>query len=440
MPTNQTRSTERRLEPNIYERIAIDPGEPPRVIGYRVKASWADFETLREPFDDVEAARTFLAECKQARADGQRVSPKTKRDVTIGDVLRDECDRLFTLIAAPTTDAEARTKHRAELKRIEYQIGACTLIDTPLVRASADDWRDWIELRSEAVVPGTVKRELGIVKKLLTVRCRDLNVPITLTADLLPTVRDERNVRLDPRCEKLLFEEYAACENPWIEPSATFALESSARRSELLRLTWDGYDPSTHMVRLQRGKNGTGRYILLSARAEEVIEIASHLASSAHLIDCETDVGDQIFKVTSTTLSQAHDRARKRAAARMRFERDGESEADRRMRAFEMDLARQHLADETTTPEKRRSYEVQLRALTESTPVRRALAKRLEEYRWHDLRHEGISRRVDERWSIPELKAFSGHRDLKSLSRYMHPDEPALVQRLRADEARKRAA
>ena len=55
--------------------------------------------------------------------------------------------------------------------------------------------------------------------------------------------------------------------------------------------------------------------------------------------------------------------------------------------------------------------------------------------RIHDLRHEGISR-VAESGKFPtilDLQAFSGHRDLRSLSRYTHLCTTALA--IRADEA-----
>jgi integrase len=38
----------------------------------------------------------------------------------------------------------------------------------------------------------------------------------------------------------------------------------------------------------------------------------------------------------------------------------------------------------------------------------------------HDLRHEGISRRFEDNWSIPQVAALSGHRDWKMLKRYTH--------------------
>lgn len=43
----------------------------------------------------------------------------------------------------------------------------------------------------------------------------------------------------------------------------------------------------------------------------------------------------------------------------------------------------------------------------------------------HDLRHEGVSRRFEAGWTIPQVAALSGHRSWKMLKRYTHirPDQ-----------------
>ncbi len=59
----------------------------------------------------------------------------------------------------------------------------------------------------------------------------------------------------------------------------------------------------------------------------------------------------------------------------------------------------------------------------------------IEDLRIHDLRHEGISRAAESGLfpTILDLQAFSGHRDLRSLSRYTHLCTTALA--IRADQA-----
>lgn len=44
----------------------------------------------------------------------------------------------------------------------------------------------------------------------------------------------------------------------------------------------------------------------------------------------------------------------------------------------------------------------------------------IEDLRFHDLRHEGISRLFEMGWTIPRVAAVSGHRSWQSLQRYTH--------------------
>ena len=51
--------------------------------------------------------------------------------------------------------------------------------------------------------------------------------------------------------------------------------------------------------------------------------------------------------------------------------------------------------------------------------------------RWHDFRHEAISRCFDAGWTAEKVMDFSGHVDIKSLLRYRHPKIDDAVARLR---------
>jgi len=44
----------------------------------------------------------------------------------------------------------------------------------------------------------------------------------------------------------------------------------------------------------------------------------------------------------------------------------------------------------------------------------------IEDLRFHDLRHEGISRLFEMGWTIPQVATVSGHRSWKILKRYSH--------------------
>ena len=54
----------------------------------------------------------------------------------------------------------------------------------------------------------------------------------------------------------------------------------------------------------------------------------------------------------------------------------------------------------------------------------------MDDFHFHDLRHEGISRLFELGLNIAEVSAISGHRELKMLMRYTHLRAVDLVSRL----------
>lgn len=51
--------------------------------------------------------------------------------------------------------------------------------------------------------------------------------------------------------------------------------------------------------------------------------------------------------------------------------------------------------------------------------------------RFHDLRHEAISRFFELGLSVPEVSAISGHKDTRMLMRYTHLKPENIAQKLR---------
>ncbi|WP_043747755.1 tyrosine-type recombinase/integrase [Methylobacterium nodulans] len=52
--------------------------------------------------------------------------------------------------------------------------------------------------------------------------------------------------------------------------------------------------------------------------------------------------------------------------------------------------------------------------------------------RFHDLRHEAVSRLFEMGLSVPEVAMLSGHRDTRRLMRYTHLRPEALAEKLAA--------
>lgn len=49
---------------------------------------------------------------------------------------------------------------------------------------------------------------------------------------------------------------------------------------------------------------------------------------------------------------------------------------------------------------------------------------------FHDLRHDALSRWAERGMSLPDLQAIGGHRDLRSLRRYLHSQAAAVAKRM----------
>ena len=262
----------------------------------------------------------------------------------------------------------------SELYRLKaFRRDNVMLCSTALSDATEDLFEDWIAERLEEVKPNTVGRDLRLLKPIFAAAARTydlLRSPLEYVK--VPRAIDERIRRIDPQEEALLFAELIAGRDPIAPLAAQFALETGCRRGEQLRLEWKHYERSAGTVWLPDAKNGRGRYILLNERAVTILEALPGRAE-----------GGKIFKVTGNQLKKAFEYARTRAAKRAQS------------------MGRPDLICVGTL-------------------------------RWHDFRHEAVSRCFDAGWTSEEVMDFSGHVDIKSLLRYRHPKVDQSVARLRA--------
>lgn len=263
---------------------------------------------------------------------------------------------------------------QTELYRLKaFRRNNVLLCSTALSDVTEDHFEDWIVERLEEVKPNTVGRDIRLLKPLFAAAARQydlLRSPLEYVD--APRAIDERIRRISEDEEALLFAELVMAENPIVPLAAEFALETGCRRSEQLRIEWKDYDRRGGTVWLADAKNGRGRHILLSERAVQILEALPDRAA-----------GGKIFKISGNALKKAFEYARARAASRAQ------------------NMGREDLISVGTL-------------------------------RWHDFRHEAISRCFDNGWTSEQVMDFSGHVDIKSLLRYRHPKVGQSVARLRA--------
>lgn len=298
---------------------------------------------------------------------GHKIDRLIGHRTSVGDVIDEAIGALVS--------GKRRVKGAAsELYRLRaFRRNSVTLCATALADATEDMFEDWIAERLEEVKPNTVGRDIRLFKPIFEAAARKYDLARSpLEYVKAPRAIDERIRRIQPEEEALLFAELLVAQDSIVPLAAEFALESGCRRSELLRVEWPDYDAKGGTIWLADAKNGRGRFLLLTEKAQLLVESLRGPAS-----------GSKIFETTGNQLKKAFEYARARAAKRAQG------------------MGRPDLASVATL-------------------------------RWHDFRHEAISRCFDAGWTSEQVMDFSGHVDIKSLLRYRHPKVDESVARLRA--------
>lgn len=159
------------------------------------------------------------------------------------------------------------------------------------------------------ISPGTVKRELTTLKRVIDYRKRHLGLlinPVNTEDVKRPAVNDERDVRLTLRQRQKLYDACDEARVDWLRPLVELGFETGARLGNLLRLEWDDVDLIRRTALLRGIKNSRSpdtiinHSIGLTPRAVEILEDLPR-----------TD--DRVFPITRNAFRKAFERARERA-------------------------------------------------------------------------------------------------------------------------------
>lgn len=212
-----------------------------------------------------------------------------------------------------------------------------------------------------SVSGATVKTELDLLSKVLSVASKEFRIPLPSGNPVAmirkPSGNPSRDRRLDAEeYDRLL----AACErsrNTWLKLGVQISVETAMRQGELLALRWDDVDLKKCVALLRITKNGTARAVPLSSRA---ITFLSALPRS---------IDGRVLPQEKQGLHAAFKTACRRAG--------------------------------------------------------------LEDFHWHDLRHEAISRLAERGdLSVLELSSISGHQSLRALQIYLQLHASVLAKKL----------
>ncbi|MGY3694007.1 integrase [Bradyrhizobium sp. USDA 3240] len=262
--------------------------------------------------------------------------------------------------------------HLPERKRIEAFLRQ-HWSTYPLAKISAREFSKYRDERLGIVGPGTVIRELGLLRSVFETARRDwgyssLENPIASLQR--PKAPNGRERRLEPGELAGLSAACTTVRNTLLLHGIHMAIETGMRRGELLAIQWKHVNFDTGVLHIPITKTGKPRSIPLTDRAREI------LAERRSLPDADARYA---FPISANAFRLAWERCKRRAA--------------------------------------------------------RAGCNGVQELRFHDLRHEAVSRLFERGLNTAEVASISGHRDLRMLFRYTHLKPEDLVTKLRNNKA-----
>ncbi|MDI1228561.1 MAG: site-specific integrase [bacterium] len=173
-----------------------------------------------------------------------------------------------------------------------------------LTAAKICDYRD---ARLKQVKPGTVRRDLAILKHTFDMAEREWNIPMRENPlNKIAKVKPQagRSRRLSGDEFKALQAALAQTKNPYVMPIIKFAIATGMRRGEILQVKWIDVDFHAKTLHIPVTKNGHPRTIPLSSEALSVLH------EETERTECKNKL---VFPLTGNGFQQAWERLRNRA-------------------------------------------------------------------------------------------------------------------------------
>jgi integrase len=231
---------------------------------------------------------------------------------------------------------------------------------------------DVIHLRDELVslnrASSTINHYYNAISKLFQTAINEWGVPLDNPTTAIRRAPEPigRMKRFCHEAELIFLKECSGFESIRLREIVIVAIETGMRCGELLTMRWEDIDLKNRKVLLRKTKNGCSRNVPLSSRALSTL--------------------NEIYKVDSHLV------------------------------VFPFN----HW-------ELRRQFNKVLNICKEKYTQR---PNPFEDIRFHDLRHEAISRLSDKGLNVIELSYISGHKTLSMLKRYTHPDLMTLINKI----------
>jgi len=247
--------------------------------------------TIYQSFDLKKDAEKWARQQERLIDVGRWVDRSEAEQTTFGELL----DRYAREISIDKRGVDVELIRINALKRSSIARLSVSAITGQVIAA----WRD---TRLKEVSPSTVAREFQLLSHVFTVAIREWAFPLPVNPVSMarkPRSAAPRDKVLTDEQRKALLFEVGQCQNQWVKAVVSFALETAARRGEILSLRWQDVDLRSRVATV-RGKTGH-RKIPLSP------------ACVAMLRTLPRNIDGVVFPVTIDTLKKAYSRAVNRA-------------------------------------------------------------------------------------------------------------------------------
>ncbi len=217
-----------------------------------------------------------------------------------GTTLRDILERYLEDVTP------AKDSAYSEMVRLRKLLREHALCDLALADLTPKVFADYRMARLAMVKPGTVHRELGLIRHALEVARRewDMDLPINpLDRVKRPRLANARDRRLDAGEYERLMVALQRTRNRLIAPVVEFAIHTAMRRGEILALQWEQVNWQQRTAYIADSKTGVPRTIPLLDGAVAVLEKLR-----------PSPTRGPVFPLSVEALKQAWERARDRAA------------------------------------------------------------------------------------------------------------------------------
>jgi integrase len=326
--------------------------------------------TKSETFSKREDAEAWARKVESEIERGLWRDTTEAERTTIADICKDYRNKVL-----PALHGKGNS---SALNVIEERLGNVMLAKlTPRLVA---DFRDW---RLKTVSNETVRKELGVLSKMIDTAQREWGITIAVNpckGVTKPAPGRPRDRRLLPGEQEQLEIALSQCRNNYMLPLFKIALETAARQGELLALRWKHVNKNRKLAMLYDTKNGEDRATPLSSAALAILDGLPRALEE-----------ERVFPLSQSLVVQAWGHAIDRA---------------------------------------RRNYEqAELKVGTKPDDI--ANSPMFRNLHFHDLRHEALSRLAERGdLSVLELASVSGHKTLQMLKRYTHLQAEKLAEKL----------